>query len=125
MTTPRKIAFWSGLAFLAIGTLGLLFARWGNFLGILPVNVLLEIAYVATGLWLLFASTNDALTRGASTVLGPIYGVLGVIGLIWPGWGVFGLVPLYGLNVVLFIVFAVLMVYDWLSIPTSAHPKSV
>jgi Domain of unknown function (DUF4383) len=119
MSTARKIAIWSGLAFLALGALGLLFARSGNFLGLFPVNVLLEIAYIVTGLSLLFASTNDAMTRNASSVLGPVYGVLGVIGLIWPGWGVFGLVPLYGLNVVLFIVFAVLMVYDWLSIPAS------
>jgi Domain of unknown function (DUF4383) len=124
MSTPRKIALWSGLVFLVIGTLGLLLARSGNFLGIFPVNVLLEIAYIVTGLYLLFASTEDAMTRSASMILGPVYGVLGVIGLIWPAWGVFGLVPLYGLNVVLFIAFAVLMVYDWLSIPSSTTHKT-
>lgn len=60
------------------------------------------------------------MTKSASSILGPVYSVLGMIGLIWPSWGVFGLIPLYGLNVVLFIAFAVLMVYDWLSLPSSA-----
>jgi Domain of unknown function (DUF4383) len=121
MSTARRIALWSAVAFLLVGILGLIFVRKGNLLGIFPVNVWLEIAYIATGVWLFAASTEDALTRTASTILGPVYGVLGVIGLIWPSWGVFGLIPLYGLNVALFIAFAVLMVYDWLSIPSSSH----
>jgi hypothetical protein len=119
MSTPRRIALWSGLVFLFIGTFGLIFARSGNFLGLFPVNVLLEIVYIMTGLWLLYASTDDAATHTAGAILGPIYGVLGVVGLIWPAWGVFGLLPLYGLNVVLFIVFGLLMAYDWLTTPTT------
>jgi Domain of unknown function (DUF4383) len=124
MSTARKIALWSAVAFLLIGIFGLIFVRTGHFLGLFPVNVLLEIAYIATGVWLFAASTEDAMTRTASRILGPVYGALGVIGLIWPSWGVFGLVPLYGLNVVLFIAFAVLMVYDWLSIPSSRAHKT-
>ncbi len=121
MSTARKIALWSAVVFLLIGIFGLIFVRAGHFLGLFPVNVLLEIAYIATGVWLFASSTEDALTRTTSRILGPVYGVLGVIGLIWPSWGVFGLIPSHGLNVVLFIAFAVLMVYDWLSIPSASH----
>lgn len=121
MSTPRKIALWWGVAFTIVGVLGLLFARSGNFLGLFPVNVLLEIAYVVTGLWLLIASTEDALTRTASTILGPVYGLLGLVGLLWPNWGIFGLIPLHGLNVVVFVAFGLSMVYDWLSIPSSSR----
>jgi hypothetical protein len=71
-----------------------------------------------TGLALAFASSSDEWTHTVSMIVGPLYGVLGIIGLFVRGFNPFGVFPITGLNVALFIVLGVLMLFDWLSTPT-------
>ena len=121
MVTARRITLWAGVALFALGAFGLLFVGSGNLLGIFPVNVALEIGYIATGAWLAVASSDDRWTHNVSAWVGVVYSVLGVIGLLAPDWGLFGLVPIHGMNVVLFIVLGGIMLYDWFSTPDATQ----
>ncbi len=121
--TARKISLWTGVLLLALGLLGLIFMRSsGNLLGIFPMNLWLEFAYITVGIWLWFASTDDDLTRNSSSIIGPVFGILGIVGFIAPNFNLFGLIPMHGLNNVFFLALGAVMLYDWLSLPTP--PKS-
>jgi Domain of unknown function (DUF4383) len=121
----RKISLWTGVLLLALGLLGLILMRSsGNFLGIFPMNLLLEFAYIAVGLWLWYASTDDELTRRTSGIVGPVFGILGIVGFIAPNFNLFGLIPMHGFNNVFFLVIGAVMFYDWLSVPNTPEPRA-
>jgi Domain of unknown function (DUF4383) len=119
----RKISLWTGVLLLALGVLGLIFMRSsGNLLGIFPINLWLEFAYIAAGLWLWFASKDDELTRRTSGVVGPVFGILGIVGFIAPNFNLFGLIPIHGINNVFFLFIGAVMFYEFLSVPNT--PKT-
>jgi Domain of unknown function (DUF4383) len=118
MSTARRMTAQSGVGLLIIGVLGLLFARSSLLFGILPINTLLETLYIISGLWLIIASSDDQQMCRVIRIMGPVYGVLGILGLIFPSFDVFGLVPIHGLTAALFVAFALLLVADWLALPT-------
>ncbi len=121
----RKISLWTGVLLLALGLLGLILMRSsGNFLGIFPMNLLLEFAYIAVGLWLWYASTDDELTRRSSSLVGPVFGILGIVGFIAPNFNLFGLIPMHGFNNVFFLGLGAVMFYDWLSVPNTPKPRA-
>jgi Domain of unknown function (DUF4383) len=119
----RKISLWTGVLLLALGLLGVIFMRSsGNLLGIFSMSLWLEFAYIAAGLWLWYASTDDELTRRTSGIVGPVFGILGIVGFIAPNFNLFGLIPMHGFNNVFFVALGAVMFYDFLSVPNT--PKS-
>jgi hypothetical protein len=119
----RKISLWTGVLLTALGVLGLIFMRSsGNLLGIFPMDLWLEFVYIAVGLWLWYSSTEDELTRRTSSLVGPVFGILGIVGFIAPNFNLFGLIPMHGFNNVFFLAIGAVMLYDWLSVPNT--PKS-
>jgi hypothetical protein len=121
----RKISLWTGVLLAVLGVLGLIFMRSsGNLLGIFPMNLLLEFAYIAVGVWLWFASSDEDLTRSSSSIVGPVFGILGIVGFIAPNFNLFGLIPMHGFNNVFFLALGAVMLYDWLSLPTPPKPRA-
>ncbi len=86
------------------------------------MNLWLEFAYLAVGLWLWYASTDDDQTRITLSIVGPVFGILGIVGFIAPNFNLFGLIPMHGFNNVFFVALGAVMFYDWLSLPNT--PKS-
>jgi Domain of unknown function (DUF4383) len=121
----RKISLWLGVLLTALGVLGLIFMRSsGNLLGIFPMNLWLEFVYIAVGVWLWFASTDDELTRRSSSIVGPVFGILGIVGFIAPNFNLFGLIPMHGFNNVFFLALGAVMLYDFLSVPNTPKPRA-
>ena len=121
----RKIALRSGVLLLTLGVLGLVFMRGGgSLLGIFPVSLFLEFVYIIVGIWLWFVSGDENLTRQALSIVGPMFGILSIVGFIAPNFNVFGLIPMHGVNNFFFLLIGVVMLYDWLSIPTTPKTRA-
>jgi heme A synthase len=118
MALTRRIDLWVGVVFAALGLIGLLFSRGGSILGLFPVNTALGVLYLVTAGFLFFGATNDERAPSYAGLAGIVYLALGLIGLVFPGFGLFGLFPVYGLNVALFLVVALILVTDWLATPS-------
>jgi len=122
----RYFALVSGIVYAIVGVLGFLpglltplaaepdmavTSLYGRLLGLFPVNILHSIVHLAIGIWgiLAYATWRAARTYAAS--LAVIYGVLAIMGLI-PGLNtVLGLIPLFGHDVWLHAVTAVIAAY--------------
>jgi hypothetical protein len=123
----RYFALIAGLAYVVAGVLGFfpgavhtpvtgdpdinVVGGWGYLLGLFPVNFLHNLVHLALGAWGLMAYRDFAAARGYARGLAIIYGVLTVMGLI-PGLRtVFGLVPIFGHDIWLHAVTAVVAAY--------------
>ena len=74
-------------------------AGYGYLLGLFPINVLHNLIHLVFGGWGLMASRSFAAARLFARVLAIIYGMLTVVGLL-PEWDTaFGFVPLFGHDV--------------------------
>jgi Domain of unknown function (DUF4383) len=119
MITARRIDLWVGVAFAALGLIGLLFAPGSaNILGIFPSNTWLEILYLVTALFLFYGAANDERAPSYAGMVGIVYAALGLVGLAFPSFDLFGLIPIHGLNVVLFLVIAAILILDWIVTPS-------
>lgn len=123
----RYFALVYGLVFLVVGIAGFIpalvtppdpqqpqlavSAGEGNLFGLFPVNALHNLVHVAFGVWGLAAYR----TVGASVVYGQsvavVYAVFVVMGLFPVLRTTFGLVPLYGHDIWLHVVLAVIAAY--------------
>jgi len=85
---------------------------YGYLLGLFPVNLLHNLVHLAIGAWGIFAYTRGIpSSRVFARGLAVLYAVLAVMGLI-PGLNIlFGLVPLYGHDVWLHALTAVVAAY--------------
>ncbi|MEX2540238.1 MAG: DUF4383 domain-containing protein [Trueperaceae bacterium] len=84
---------------------------WGYLIGLFPVNFLHNLVHLALGAWGLMAYRDFMAARGYARGLTIIYGVLAVMGVI-PGLRtVFGLVPIFGNDIWLHAVTAVVAAY--------------
>lgn len=95
----------------AAGAAGLLF-------GLFPVNILHNLVHIAFGIWGLavFRSLSGARVYARSVAV--IYGLLAVMGLIPVLDTTFGLIPLYGHDVWLHAVLAIIAAYfGWVASP--------
>jgi hypothetical protein len=104
-----------GSIFLAIGVLGFipafvtpapthtpdvsLTAYYGYLFGILPVNYFVDLAHMAMGAWGIAASRGTGGSRAYARTIAVISGALAVIGLIPALNTMFGLIPVYGNDV--------------------------
>ena len=84
---------------------------YGRLLGLFPVNVLHSIVHLLIGLWGLLSSRSLGASRLYGKGLAIIFGLLTILGLI-PGLNtVFGLVPLFGHDVWLHALTAIVAAY--------------
>jgi len=84
---------------------------YGLALGLFPVNVLHTLVHLIIGLWGVIAWRTVGAARIYARSLAIIYGVLTIVGAIPATNTVFGLVPLFGNDVWLHAVTAVIAAY--------------
>lgn len=110
----RTFALVFGIVYLLVGVLGFIpgltshhadmppitiDSFYGKILGLFPVNILHNIVHLAIGAWGVLSSKSVAASRLFGKGLAIIYGLLAILGLI-PGLNtMFGLVPIYGHDV--------------------------
>jgi hypothetical protein len=71
----------------------------GKMLGLFPINVLHNVVHMAIGAWGILASKSVSASRLFGKGLAVFFGLLAILGLI-PGTNtMFGLVPIYGHDV--------------------------
>lgn len=123
----KTFALIFGIVFLAVGAAGFIpgltaehthpdvtvDAGLGLLLGLFPVNILHNIAHLLFGVWGLMASRSVGGARTYGKAVAIIYGLFTVMGLISAAklWTTFGLVPLYGNDVWLHALLAVVAAY--------------
>jgi hypothetical protein len=136
--TTRYFALTIGILYVFIGALGFFPGMvsaplvdappvaadtgYGYILGLFPVNVLLNVAHLAIGIWALIAyrSLSQSITfaqRGAI-----VFGILAVMGVLPLTSTAFGLVPLFGHNVWLHALTAAAAAYVGYSRAVGAVP---
>lgn len=93
---------------------------YGHELGLFPVNLLHNIVHILFGVWGIFAYKSLAGARTYFRAVAIIYAVLTVMGLV-PGLHTsFGLVPLYGNDVWLHALLALVAAYfGWINRDTA------
>lgn len=123
----RYFALIAGLAYILAGLLGFfpgtvqapvsgdpdvsVVGSWGYLLGLFPVNVLHNLVHLALGIWGVIAYRDFLAARGYARGLAIIYGVLAVMGLI-PGLRtMFGLAPIFGNDIWLHAVTAIVAAF--------------
>ncbi|MCE3247495.1 MAG: hypothetical protein K0R41_1320 [Geminicoccaceae bacterium] len=95
---------------------------FGRLFGLFPVNVLHNVVHLAFGVWGLAAYRTLSAARVYFRSVAVIYAILAIMGLIPLLNTTFGLVPLYGHDVWLHVLLAVVAAYfGW----TSVRPDEV
>jgi hypothetical protein len=129
--SARAFALIIGILYLAIGALGFVpalvtpapdqapdvsfTAYYGYLLGVLPVNYFVNLAHVAIGAWGIAASRGVGGSKAYAKTLAVISAALAVVGLIPSLNTMFGLVPVYGADVWLHGITAIVAAYfAWL-----------
>lgn len=84
---------------------------YGRVLGLFPVNILHSIFHLAIGIWGIAVWRNYSGARAYARGLAVVYGVLTIIGLIPATNTLFGLVPLYGHDIWLHALTAIIAAY--------------
>lgn len=125
--STRSFARFAGFLYLAVGILGFLpgltqappvdaphlvvETGYGYLLGLFPINILHNLVHLAIGGWGLIAAKSFTAARLFARGLAVLYGGLTVIGLL-PGWDtVYGFIPLFGHDVWLHGVTALVAFY--------------
>ena len=127
MSTIRRFALVYGIIFILAGIAGFIPAlvaphqnpdvaitAWmGLLLGLFAVNVLHNAVHLIFGVWGLAASGSDSAARIFAQSVAIIYAVLTVLGLVGAMnlHTLFGLVPLYGHDIWLHAILAVVAAY--------------
>jgi hypothetical protein len=84
---------------------------YGRLLGLFPVNILHSVVHLLIGVWGLLASRSLGASRLYGKGLAIIFGLLTVLGLIPAANTLFGLVPLFGHDIWLHALTAVVSAY--------------
>jgi Domain of unknown function (DUF4383) len=96
---------------------------FGRLFNLFPVNVLHNLVHVAFGLWGLAAYRTFSASRTYARAVAVIYGVLTVMGLIPVLATTFGLIPLYGHDVWLHALLAIVAAYfGWAPVRAETAP---
>jgi hypothetical protein len=123
----RTFALVFGIVFLAVGALGFvpnmvqppmdghnvtMTQGYGDLLGLFPVNMLHNIVHILFGLWGIMASRGSfGGAKNYARGVAIIYAVLTVLGLLDATNTTFGLIPIYGNDVWLHAVLALIAAY--------------
>ena len=95
-------------------------SMFGYELKLFPVNVLHDIVHILFGIWGLLAARTFGGARMYFRGVAVIYAVLTVMGLVPALYTTFGLIPLYGYDVWLHAVLAIVAAYfGWLNRDTA------
>jgi len=84
---------------------------YGYLLGLFPINAVHNLVHIAIGAWGVIASRSPAGARLFARALAVIYGVLTVLGLIPATNTLFGLAPIFGHDVWLHALSALIAAY--------------
>lgn len=130
--TIRYFALAYGIVFLLVGIAGFIpglvtepgpgappdAATDGRLLGLFPINALHNLVHIAFGIWGLAAYRALSQARLYARSVAVIYAVLAIMGLIPVLNTTFGIVPLYGHNIWLHAVLALIAAYfGWVARP--------
>jgi hypothetical protein len=96
-------------------------AGYGYLLEAFPINVLDNIVYIAVGIWGLVSYRSYMRARSYGRGLAIFYGVLAIMGLLPVLNTVFGLMPIFGNDVLLHAVTAVIAAYFGFKTPSAAE----
>jgi len=93
---------------------------FGYELGMFPVNVLHDIVHILFGIWGVLAARSLAGARSYFRVVAVIYALLTVLGLLSATYTTFGMIPIYGNDVWLHAVLAIVAAYfGWMNRDTA------
>ena len=110
----RTFALIFGIVYMLVGVLGFIpglaqhhadmpaitiDSFYGKLLGLFPINVLHNVVHMAIGAWGILASRSISASRLFGKGLAIFYGLLVILGLIPATNTLFGLVPIYGHDV--------------------------
>lgn len=84
---------------------------YGYLFGLFPVNVVHNIVHLALGLWGIAAYATFAAARTYARSLAIVYGVLTILGLFPAARTLFGLAPLFGHDIWLHALTAIVAAY--------------
>lgn len=135
--TARTFALIAGIVYLVVGIAGFIpglvtspapppadaaaeAASHGRLLGLFPINVLHNLVHLAIGIWGIVAYRSLGGSVGFARGLAIIYAVLAVFGLIPGLQTLFGLVPLYGHDIWLHALTAIVAAYFGWGAPARA-----
>jgi hypothetical protein len=122
----RTFALLFGIVFLAIGVLGFvpgamhppigahnvtMNQNYGDLLGLFPVNMLHNVVHILFGIWGVLAYRSFGGSIGYFRSVAIIYAVLAILGLIPAFDTTFGLIPIYGNDVWLHALLAIVGAY--------------
>ena len=97
---------------------------FGYELGMFPVNVLHNIVHLLFGVWGVLAARSLGGARSYFRAVAVIYAVLAVMGFIPNLRSTFGLIPLYGADIGLHVVLAVVAAYfGWMNRDVAADRR--
>lgn len=110
----RMFALVFGVVYLLVGLLGFTASASmaaAPLLGLFPVNLLHNLVHILIGLWGLasYRSATGAITYARGLAI--LYALLTILGLIPATNTLFGLVPIYGADVVLHALTAIIAAY--------------
>jgi Domain of unknown function (DUF4383) len=89
---------------------------FGYELGLFPVNVLHNIVHLLFGIWGILAARSLGGARGYFRAVAVIYALLTVMGLVPALYTTFGLIPIYGNDVWLHALLAIVAAYfGWMN----------
>ncbi|MEO7178862.1 MAG: DUF4383 domain-containing protein [Allosphingosinicella sp.] len=127
----RTFALIFGIAFLIIGASGFIpgllqpgvpdphltmTSGYGNALGLFPVNILHNIVHILFGVWGVVAYKSYGGSRSYFRVVTVVYALLMVLGLVEPTRTTFGFIPIYGNDVWLHALLALVAAYfGWIN----------
>lgn len=136
----RYFALISGIIYILIGLFGFIpgmvatpgtggpdvavNAGYGYLLGTFPVNILHNIVHLAVGIWGLVAYRTYTGSRNYSRGLAIFYGVLAIMGLLPVLNTTFGLIPIFGNDVWLHALTALIAAYFGFKAPTPADLRT-
>ncbi len=123
----RKFALIFGIIYLLVGILGFIPGAndhshvdmpalavdsfYGRLLGLFPVNLMHNIVHIAIGGWGIFSSGSVSASRMFGKGVAVLYGLLAILGLLPATFTLFGLAPIFGHDVWLHALSAVVAGY--------------
>ncbi|MBD2565991.1 MULTISPECIES: DUF4383 domain-containing protein [Nostoc] len=133
----RYFALISGIVFLLLGIFGFIPGMvatpgsggpevifkpgYGYLLSSFPINILHNLVHIAVGIWGLVSYSNYIRARNYGRGLALFYGVLAIMGLLPVLNTVFGLIPVFGNDVWLHAITAVIAAYFGFKTPSAAE----
>lgn len=131
----RYFALISGILYIAVGLFGFIpgmvatpgsggpdvvvNAGYGYLLSTFPVNVLHNLVHLAIGIWGVASYRSYVLSRNYSRSLAILYGVLAIMGLLPVLNTTFGLMPIFGSDVWLHALTALIAAFFGFKTPTA------